>query len=88
MSIIGITRIVGATACSLGAGRVAKHIIVATTPENLPKVTKAIVWVGRNVVVMMAGAAASTFFRTQFDETVDGFKKMMEPKVKDEKETK
>ena len=84
MSIIGIAGAVGSLACSLGASQVTKHIIVATTPENLTKATKALVWVGRKVVPMMVGAAAGTYFGAQYDKTVEVFKKVVEPKVQGE----
>lgn len=89
MSVIGVVKIAGSIACSMGAGHVAKNIIVATTPENLTKVTKGLVWVGRNVIVLMAGAAASNYFGQEFDSIGAGVKKFMGSKAQDEsRETK
>lgn len=66
-TLVELVKVAGSIACSIGAGAVAKNIIIATTPENLPKVTKGVIWVGRNVIIMMAGAAAGKYFEARVD---------------------
>lgn len=68
-----VIKFVASTITSIGVGTVVGNAIEATTPKDLPKFGKALVWIGSFALGGLAGYESAKYVESVIDDFADAY---------------